>query len=253
MNGYYFDKKLNYVYRDTQSPPHSETNLHGHNVCELLFLESGDCELVLEGKRQMLFSGALVILPRGTGHFINILSDMPYRRHIVHFDDTDNSFDGAAVLDVSENSRIVSVFSRMRDYNSLFDGEQKTKVFCALLCELVLLIQNTVSKGGERGSEFMVRADEYIEKHIREIQNTKELCEALCISRAGLYREFEKAFGVSPMRYVAGRRLEMAQSLLRLGDDATKVCERVGFSDYSAFYRAYKAKFGYSPNKTKIL
>ena len=72
MNGYYFDKKLNYVYRDTQSPPHSETNLHGHNVCELLFLESGDCELVLEGKRQMLFSGALVILPRGTGYISDI-------------------------------------------------------------------------------------------------------------------------------------------------------------------------------------
>lgn len=252
MNGYYFNEQLNYIYRNTEDAPHSETTLHSHKLCEILLFESGDGELCLGQKKQMLFSGALVILPKDTMHFINILSGRPYRRHILHFEDVQGLFNKPVILDAHENSRIISVFSRMKDYNSLFDGKQKTAVFSALLTELVALISKTEAPQKENRGEFMTKATEYIENNINQLEDITMLCASLCCSRAQLYREFRKALGVSPMKYITDRRLEIAQNLLKLGDDATKVCFRCGFSDYSAFYRAYKAKYGYSPNKTKI-
>ena len=100
----------------------------------------------------------------------------------------------------------------------------------------------------EQGS-FIYLATDYIERHLQEIENVKVLCDALHISRAQLYREFERELSKSPMRYINDLRLERAKNLLKLGEDATRVCERCGFHDYSAFYRAYKKYFGHSPSK----
>ncbi|MBQ8605934.1 MAG: helix-turn-helix transcriptional regulator [Clostridia bacterium] len=247
MDGYYLNGKLNYIHRSASRPPHNETALHCHDMCELLYFEKGDGELVLEGKRQLLFPGALVILPRGTMHFINVLSDKPYVRSVINFEG--GSFEKAQVLDISGQARIISVFERMREYAGLFSGEQRDEILSACLTELILLIKSSQKQVSQEYGKLIHQATTYIERHLQEIENVSALCEVLHISRAQLYREFERELSKSPMRYINDLRLERAKNLLKLGEDATRVCERCGFRDYSAFYRAYKKYFGHSPSK----
>ena len=79
------------------------------------------------------------------------------------------------------------------------------------------------------------------------VMRIEELCAALYVSRSTLQRAFHEALGVSPMRYASLRRLLRAQTMIALGDTPTAVSEALGYRDYSAFYRAYRARFGHSP------
>jgi AraC-like DNA-binding protein len=61
------------------------------------------------------------------------------------------------------------------------------------------------------------------------------------LSRPALARQFQRALGLSPMRYLTERRMQLAAALL-LGTDAglAEVATRVGYRSEFAFNRAFK-------------
>lgn len=244
-----------YSYKITNKPSYNETSLHKHDKYEVLFFEQGSAELVLKDKKIMLFQNSVLLIPPLVKHRINILSDADYKRSVIDFTALPQNvgeglFADVSVIDVSQNKRVVSVFERMRDYCELFPESQKDTVITALLTELLLLLQivlktDTVSEYGH----FMTMALSYIQKHLTSVTGVNELCSKLHVSRAELYREFSSSLGISPMKYINRERLIAAHELLQVGEDAAKVCERCGFRDYSAFYRAYRAYYGQAPTK----
>ena len=58
---------------------------------------------------------------------------------------------------------------------------------------------------------------------------------------------------MSVFSYLATKRIALAEQLLEDGLPANEVAERVGFHDYSVFYRAYKKTTGRSPSQVKRL
>lgn len=61
------------------------------------------------------------------------------------------------------------------------------------------------------------------------------------LSRPALARQFQRVLGLSPMRYLTERRLQLAAALL-LGTDASlaEIATRVGYRSEFAFNRAFK-------------
>lgn len=246
MNVYYKQKITN-------NPNYTETSFHQHSTYEILLFESGNAELVLEDRKTLLSPCSLLFVPPCVKHRVNLLSDLPYKRTVIGFDTLPDGIvfgDEPVIFDVSDNKHILSVFERFFEYNNFLSPDQKNIVFKSMLCELLVLLQSiTVSKTAEVYGQFMSKAIEYIDENLTTVGGISQLCDALHISRAGLYREFEASLGISPVRYIKQKRLLIARDLLLLGEDATKVCERSGFRDYSAFYRAYCKYFGNSPTK----
>ncbi len=75
-----------------------------------------------------------------------------------------------------------------------------------------------------------------------------DLAAAAGISRSHFIREFRRAFGEPPHRYLLTRRLERAASLLRLTDEPiTEVCHRVGLTSVGSFTTSFTRAFGQSP------
>lgn len=76
-----------------------------------------------------------------------------------------------------------------------------------------------------------------------------KLARSVAVSRSILAARFVQVLGVSPMRYLAQWRLQLAANLLRdqpqLGLGAT--AERVGYEAEAAFSRAFKRHLGVSP------
>jgi AraC-like DNA-binding protein len=68
------------------------------------------------------------------------------------------------------------------------------------------------------------------------------------LSRPSLARQFQRVLGLSPMRYLTERRLQLAAALL-LGTDAglAEVATRVGYRSEFAFNRAFKRHHGIPP------
>lgn len=60
-------------------------------------------------------------------------------------------------------------------------------------------------------------------------------------------REFNRAFGTTPRRYLSELRLDRARDLMVRGKSATEACHEVGFSSLGSFSTAFAARFGCSP------
>ena len=68
-----------------------------------------------------------------------------------------------------------------------------------------------------------------------------------------LSRSFKNTVGTSVYQYLTDFRLKKSQKLLTEGASVTETCYAVGFSDTSNFIRAFKARFGATPHKYKVL
>jgi AraC family transcriptional regulator len=71
-----------------------------------------------------------------------------------------------------------------------------------------------------------------------------------CLSRYHFSRAFKKATGQSPHRYVSGRRLERAKTLLSKGDRSlVYIALALSFSSQANFTRAFTKATGQAPGQ----
>jgi len=71
-------------------------------------------------------------------------------------------------------------------------------------------------------------------------------------SIAGFNRDFRKAFGVTPQKWIIDKRLRLARQILwDKGCSVTEAMYESGFSNISYFSRVYKQAFGHSPSSEK--
>jgi AraC family transcriptional regulator, alkane utilization regulator len=94
------------------------------------------------------------------------------------------------------------------------------------------------------------RALMHLHAHPDEAWTVTALAQRAAVSRSVLADRFAQVLGVSPMRYLAQWRMQLAASLLRaeprLGIAA--VAGRVGYESEAAFSRAFKRHLGASPS-----
>lgn len=92
------------------------------------------------------------------------------------------------------------------------------------------------------------RALALLDRDLSKLWTVEHLARAVGLSRPVFAREFVRMLQLSPMRYLARRRMEVAAELL-LETDATlaDVAGRVGYQSEFAFGRAFKRHHGVAP------
>lgn len=88
----------------------------------------------------------------------------------------------------------------------------------------------------------------HIEHHLADKIKVPRLAELMYLSISHFYREFQEAFQLSPMQYIAEQRLKKAQYLLATTELTIKeIGERVGYDNAYSFNRFFKSMYGVSP------
>lgn len=88
----------------------------------------------------------------------------------------------------------------------------------------------------------------YIDAHYSEDLSLTEIATAAGLSRAHFLRCFRRYFGITPHRALTARRLEEAAALLkRRRANVSQAALSVGYTDFSAFSRAFRRRFGVAP------
>jgi AraC-like DNA-binding protein len=92
------------------------------------------------------------------------------------------------------------------------------------------------------------RALELLDRDLSKFWTVEQLARAVGLSRPVFAREFVRMLQLSPMRYLARRRMEVAAELL-LQTDSTlaDVAGQVGYQSEFAFGRAFKRQHGVAP------
>ncbi len=92
----------------------------------------------------------------------------------------------------------------------------------------------------------------FVERHFAGEIALEEIARAAGVSRFHLTRAFGEATGYSIMRYVRGRRLsEAARSLANGAPDILAVALEAGYNSHEAFTRAFRDRFGLTPEAVR--
>lgn len=96
----------------------------------------------------------------------------------------------------------------------------------------------------------LARVLDYIEAHLEGDLTLDRLASIACLSQFHFARTFKAAVGQSPHRYVSGRRLERAKSLLTAGDrPLVDIALALNFSGQANFTRAFREATGQTPGR----
>ena len=98
----------------------------------------------------------------------------------------------------------------------------------------------------------ILQAKNFIDEHITENLSLDEISLKIGISKYHFIRVFKQAFGVSPYQYQKRIRLDRARVEIAQGRGIIETAFKFGFSDVSAFSKAFKQQFGQTPGSTRI-
>jgi AraC-like DNA-binding protein len=97
-------------------------------------------------------------------------------------------------------------------------------------------------------ARHLLRARDLADARYREPLDVATLARAAHVSPAHFTREFRRAFGETPHRYLLTRRLERAAALLRNTDrSVADICMAVGLSSVGSFTTSFGKLYGMSP------
>jgi AraC-like DNA-binding protein len=123
-----------------------------------------------------------------------------------------------------------------------------------------IYLNRMLLEGNDRVSSDAVTSDpqiqqilSYIQKHLTEPLSNDSLARKFYMSKFHLMHRFKEETGYTLHHYICQKRLLYAAELMHQGMSATKACAACGFTDYSAFLRAFKKTFGSAPTQIKKL
>lgn len=97
-------------------------------------------------------------------------------------------------------------------------------------------------------SQPITAAVAYILKHLDEKLTVARLSKLACMSESSFFRAFKNEMGISPVEYVNGERIKLAQNLLQREElSIRQIALRCGFNSPNYFTRMFKKHFGVSP------
>ncbi|MBQ8359018.1 MAG: helix-turn-helix transcriptional regulator [Oscillospiraceae bacterium] len=235
--------------------------LHYHDAAELIFIKSGDISYQINQRKYPVGKNTLIFSRAFEQHGIVVDGESEYERYDILFDEKmlpAELFDRIPreldVINFDTNKSVIQIFDKMEFYCKELSGEDFRRVLMHLIEEVLLnmIIELDASniRTGLGGNPIVDEAAAYIEKNLLSITGIEEICSELFISKSHLHHLFMEHMKMSPKKYILQKRLAIAHREICLGEKATLVYEKCGFTDYSAFYRAYKKHFGYSPIET---
>ena len=245
------------------TPPEHLDDRHCHDMYEILFVLQGDGRYIVEGSYYDIKPGTLMVIRPFEYHCVEVDSCKPYERYVINFRDTSLADDALMLLNsfmstgddtsgkfysLQTKSRLIlSLFERFEDSQSLPKIEQG--IFMKmLLSELIVLLSASDGETLVKDDvELGARVIKYLNEHIDRDITLDKLAKRFFVSKYYLCRAFKKHNGISVHGYVNQKRVMYAKQLIESGETASGAAYRVGFGDYSAFYRAYVKVLGKSP------
>ena len=101
---------------------------------------------------------------------------------------------------------------------------------------------------GRLNNARLKRVLAHIDDHLAEEITVADLAEVACLSVFHFARAFAATTGVSPLRYVGQRRLEVAKAMMATGEPSlSEIAFDCRFSSQSSFTRAFRRVTGITP------
>ena len=249
----------------------AHVSLHSHAFYEVLCCRNTcGAEYLVGSERYRLQKGDIIFVPPGVSHRPLLPDKMtePYTRDVLWL--------SPEFIGILKNIHSDSFAGAVRSSSLLRTAGTKWEYLCDLFRTGVqeaegavpgwegVVLGNTItlcthlaraffdhrnlSLHAER-PELLDRAMAYIEENLCKKITLADAAHHLYVSESTVSQTFRNKMGVSFHQCLTQRRLIAAKQLIQEDAVLEDVGIRVGFPDYSTFYRAFKKEFGISPRQ----
>lgn len=250
------------------APDDKNFDMHIHDKCEIYLFIAGDVEYLVEGSVYPLKGSSLMLMRPAEAHRAKIRSCEKYERYALNFpvsffdaiDPEKRLLKPFLDREIGTNNILTANDIDMGSVTKLFlqmcetaDDYSRKLTLTTHIYALADMISRAFSAKGNH--EYTAPTPEqkivmYVNEHLFENISVPILARHFYLSPSQFSRIFKKATGAAPWEYITQKRLTAAKEKISGGATAYSACEQCGFSDYSAFYRAYIKHFGCTPRDT---
>ncbi len=228
----------------------------------ILYFTEGSGKCIVEGKEYTIKPSNMIALPPLTFH--RIISDDEHilKGYLICFnlnaisdrilkiiDKVVGSTDkmGRFYPSSSVSDSVANAIERL-EFAELLPEPQQTEYIKALLTEILVFMSIEENEDGIYSEdELGARVVRYLNNCTERNISLDKLSRRFFVSKYYLCRAFKKHSGTSVHSYINHKRIMYAKQLIESGETASAAAYKVGFGDYSAFYRAYVKIVGKSP------
>lgn len=259
------------IYHSTNTNPQPSI-YQSHHFYELFFILRGSLRVIVEeADLSPVLGDALIYPPRCMHRVTHTDSSLPYERFYIYLSREFVNSISTPEYNFSEHLERLTAGGR----NCFKPGEQAVLALVPLAdeiieaakdtspegiianrCRMIIclirilkLLEESVATETDGETSRMKELIRYINQHAAQPLSLDHLEEVFGISKFALLHEFKDYTGMSIYQYILTRRVILAQQLIQQGAKPMQACEQSGFTDYTSFYRAFKARTGKSPNQ----
>lgn len=254
---------VRFYYKIDATIPENLDVRHCHDRYEILYVVEGKGKCVVEGVEYAIHPRTVMLVRPFAYHTLMLDSDSPYERYVLQFSDATLMGDAPTILsemlpeknDEVESSFIIknitsdtaSLFERF-DAIAALPESGRLSYLRMLISQIVIMLSASADDHhiNDRG-ELGARVIRYLNGSIDKNLSLDHLARHFFVSKYYLCRAFKKHNGISIHGYINQKRIMYAKQLIEQGETASVAAYKVGFGDYSAFYRAYVKIIGTSP------
>jgi AraC-like DNA-binding protein/mannose-6-phosphate isomerase-like protein (cupin superfamily) len=233
---------------------------HSHAFLEVVFVKSGCGEAIVGDRRYTLASGDILIYNAHTPH--SEFSSEGDPLEIFFFAAEKIELSGlardhliasgtCALLHTGDDADTFAFYFAALAKESQSDAHMAKEMTESLTrATLILILRILMADSGQylRINRLYFKAKTYIDEHFAEINNVEEICRALHISVFYLTHLFKSHSGTTPLRYLTGKKLEMAKTFLKTTNIAVReIAQNCGWEDPAYFSKVFKAREKITP------
>lgn len=256
---------------ETPSPDPTHFESHCHTCYEVIYVVKGKGSYIVEGTEYPLLPNTVLLLAPYEYHYVCPEKNCPYERYVLNFDG-DTPFDAERTLAPFFGEKGVTgvgiyfsaerlddalrhtfeAFDTLDRFQSpdspMFLSPQGSVLLRSMITQMLLLLGSSRAEQTALPRKSLVTdVIAFINENLSQQLSLEELSHRFFVSKYHLCRAFRQYTGNTFLAYVTTKRILLAQKLIDQGEAATEVAYRVGFRDYSSFYRAFRKQTGHAP------
>lgn len=226
--------------------------MHTHDAWTVLMVEAGQVRYDLDRREHVTARSRVVLLPPHVAHDGRAVGADGFRKRVLYLD-TDQ-------LDVARLGRVVDrpewedpalrtvvdrVHRAVEGPGDELDAESWLALATARLGRHLTGADVAPAQG--RAPTLARRLHDLLDEHVVDGISLAAASALLEARPSHLVRAFGQEYGISPHRYLVGRRLDLARRLLLGGERPSQVAVEVGFYDQAHLTRHFKQMLGVTP------
>ena len=254
-----------------------DDKVHMHDAIELVYIVSGNGEHIVDGRKEKVSGGSLILINHGQTHSFNVIGSMDYFNMLLK-----PEFISKELMGCNDFRDILTYFnyeSEMNFENIYFENEERERIESLLLTilkdgiehgyaylkcvranvELLIhLIVRRIMKEKKRNTdkenEIINEAIRYICENCAEALNVADVSKKFNYSQDYFSYLLKLETGLRFKQFLVEKRMQKAMGLLLSKrkiytiEDIMKEC---GYSNKTFFYKTFKSHFGVVPKVVK--